>query len=356
MNNLNISVVNKVAKYLQRDGDIVCGNSDYQITFAFDEEWNKYETKTARFIWNGKYWDQMFSGNVCPVPKITQAVFVLVGVYAGDLSTTTPASIPCKRSILCDTAELSEGCIEGLTDKAVEAAYRAESAAIRVEEVLAKFDKVSVLGYVDENNVITLVGSLPDTTYTLKYEMEDGTLIDIGEFAFDGSSSGGNSGGNSGDNTDGGSSGGTTTDNNLIKTSVNTDGTPFGTDGIVEGKRWGSSGTLSNGQANTTGLIACKAGDIVLLEKCGLYQGKLNEAHRVTFWNTSKGILGYEQPFYLKGTYMTNVQFTDSFVTQFTVVQDGFFAVSGINKNSATSAELTDYLDANSKITIKSAS
>ena len=155
MNNLNISVVDKIAKYLQRDGDIVCGNSDYQITFAFDEEWNKYETKTARFIWNGKYWDQMFSGNVCPVPKITQAVFVLVGVYAGDLSTTTPASIPCKRSILCDTAELSEGCIEGLTDKAVEAAYRAESSALRAEEAAKRVEKVGGVIIVQNGNSLT---------------------------------------------------------------------------------------------------------------------------------------------------------------------------------------------------------
>lgn len=197
MKNLNISVVDKIAKYLQRDGAIVCGNSDYQITFTFDSEWDAYPTKTARFIWNGKYWDQPFSGNVCPVPKITNAVFVLVGVYAGDLSTTTPASIPCKRSILCDDVEINDGCVEGLTEQAVEAAYRAEVAAARVEAILSKFDNVSVLGYVDENNNIILTGSLPETTYIVKYEMEDGTTLDIGELDFDGSS-GGDTGGSGG--------------------------------------------------------------------------------------------------------------------------------------------------------------
>lgn len=129
MKNLNISVTNKIAKYLQRDGVIVCGNSDYQISFTFDSEWDKYEAKTARFIWNGKYWDQPFTGNVCPVPIIQNAVFVIVGVYAGDLRTTTPASIPCKRSILCDDVEINDVNIEACREQAVAAAYRAESAA-----------------------------------------------------------------------------------------------------------------------------------------------------------------------------------------------------------------------------------
>ena len=133
MKNLNISVTNKIAKYLQRDGVIVCGNSDYQITFTFDAEWDAYPTKTARFIWNGKYWDQPFTGNVCPVPIITGATEVTVGVYAGDLCTTTPASIPCKRSILCDSAKINEGNIEVSVHEAVKAAYRAEVAAAKAE-------------------------------------------------------------------------------------------------------------------------------------------------------------------------------------------------------------------------------
>lgn len=37
-----------------------------------------------------------------------------------------------------------------------------------------------IFGYVDENNVIVVSGSLTDGTYTVKYEMEDGSTIDIG--------------------------------------------------------------------------------------------------------------------------------------------------------------------------------
>lgn len=134
MINLNITVTKKVATYLQRDGAIVCGNSDYQITFTFDAEWDAYPTKTARFIWNGKYWDQPFTGNVCPVPIITGATEVTVGVYAGDLRTTTPASIPCKRSILCGVGQTHDEKVADYRDAAESAAVRAEEAAQRAED------------------------------------------------------------------------------------------------------------------------------------------------------------------------------------------------------------------------------
>lgn len=150
MKNLNISVTNKIAKYLQRDGVIVCGNSDYQITFTFDAEWDAYPTKTARFIWNGKYWDQPFTGNVCPVPIIQNAVFVIVGVYAGDLRTTTPASITCKRSILCDDVEINDVNIEVCRELAVQAAYRAEAAAAIADAANPETQRAELEAYIEE--------------------------------------------------------------------------------------------------------------------------------------------------------------------------------------------------------------
>ena len=102
MKNLNITVANKVATYRQRDGVIVCGNTDYTITFTFDDEWSSYTVKTARFKWNGTYRDVVFSGSTVTVPKIQNTDQVDVGVYAGDLHTTTPAKIPCTKSILCE--------------------------------------------------------------------------------------------------------------------------------------------------------------------------------------------------------------------------------------------------------------
>lgn len=40
-----------------------------------------------------------------------------------------------------------------------------------------------VFGYVDENNNIIVSGNLPDGTYSVKYEMEDGSTVDIGELS-----------------------------------------------------------------------------------------------------------------------------------------------------------------------------
>lgn len=103
MKTLHIAVNNKIATYLKRDGHIVCGNNDYSIAFTFDTEWDSISQKTARFIWNGRYQDVEFTGTTCTVPIITNATEVTVGVYAGDLKTTTPAKIPCEKSIRCGT-------------------------------------------------------------------------------------------------------------------------------------------------------------------------------------------------------------------------------------------------------------
>ena len=99
MPNINITVREKIAHTIS-DTCIVCGNSDYVAIFDFDAEWDAYEVKTARFIWGGTYTDVAFTGNECPVPVILNAVSVLVGVYAGDLHTTTAAAVGVRRSIL----------------------------------------------------------------------------------------------------------------------------------------------------------------------------------------------------------------------------------------------------------------
>ena len=82
---------------------IVCGNSDYTVTFTFDSEWDVYTAKTARFAYyRGKqfqYRDVLFEGDSVSVPVLREADEVTVGVYAGSLSTSTPARIPCARCI-----------------------------------------------------------------------------------------------------------------------------------------------------------------------------------------------------------------------------------------------------------------
>lgn len=96
---INVKIRDKVATCAE--GRIVCGNADYTIDFDFDAEWAAYEAKTARFSYGGKYVDQVFTGTVCPVPVVYNTAFLSVGVFAGDLRTTTPVLIDCDRSIRC---------------------------------------------------------------------------------------------------------------------------------------------------------------------------------------------------------------------------------------------------------------
>lgn len=99
MKTINVTVRDKIASAV---GDIVyiCGNSDYIINFDFDAEWDAHDVKTARFVHNGTYTDVVFTGEQCAMPVIHKAYGIYVGVYAGDLRTTTPAHIPSVPSIL----------------------------------------------------------------------------------------------------------------------------------------------------------------------------------------------------------------------------------------------------------------
>lgn len=102
MPEMNIIVRDKIATKTDTV-NYVCGNSDYVVNFDFDSEWDAYDTKTAQFNVNGKHIPVVFTGNQCKVPVITNTYAFHVGVFAGDLHTTTAARVPCKKSILCDS-------------------------------------------------------------------------------------------------------------------------------------------------------------------------------------------------------------------------------------------------------------
>lgn len=130
----------------------VCGNSDYVVAFDFDEEWNEHENKTARFSYGTDYVDVVFRGNVCSVPILSDVYGFKVGVFAGDLRTSTPAYVPAKKSILCEggspaaptddvysqlMALINELEKQGVTDEAIQQAvekYMAENPVV-VDEV-----------------------------------------------------------------------------------------------------------------------------------------------------------------------------------------------------------------------------
>lgn len=97
---INIKIRDKIALAVDQT-EYICGNSDFTVIFDFDEEWNEFATKTARFVYNGKFIDVVFQGNQCQIPIINDTCKIAVGVYAGNLRTTTQASIVARKSILC---------------------------------------------------------------------------------------------------------------------------------------------------------------------------------------------------------------------------------------------------------------
>ena len=99
MHYIDIKVEKKKA-WLVTPTEIICDNSDYLAVFTFDSDWDEYPTKTARFFYNGIYQDVIFEGTTCNVPVITKAAGVFIGVFAGNIATSTPAYVPCVKSVL----------------------------------------------------------------------------------------------------------------------------------------------------------------------------------------------------------------------------------------------------------------
>ena len=54
-----------------------------------------------------------------------------------------------------------------------------------VQMVIESLGGNPVFGYVDENNNIIVSGNLADGSYNVKYEMEDGSMVDIGDLVLD---------------------------------------------------------------------------------------------------------------------------------------------------------------------------
>lgn len=99
-NEINITVRNKIATV---DKTLyVCGNTDYEVVFDFDEEWSEHPAKTVRFISKDEYIDVVMNGNRCNMPMFSNTTCIRVGVFAGNLCTTTSAFVMAQKSILCE--------------------------------------------------------------------------------------------------------------------------------------------------------------------------------------------------------------------------------------------------------------
>lgn len=104
---INITVKGKVASSDTKA--IVNGNSDYAVNWVLDGEWADYDTKTMRVrYYDGTVIDCIFTGCSCSLPIITETCMIEIGLFAGDLITSTPAVINCIRCIRDDEGPVQD--------------------------------------------------------------------------------------------------------------------------------------------------------------------------------------------------------------------------------------------------------
>lgn len=99
MPTIDIIIRNKTASAVNPPC-IVFGNSDYNVKFDFDDEWQAHNNKIGVFAYNrcGEWQSEkvLFEGDTCPVPALHGVRSVWIGVTAGDVRTSTPADVPCR--------------------------------------------------------------------------------------------------------------------------------------------------------------------------------------------------------------------------------------------------------------------
>ena len=104
-NQLHIAVKGKMATLTEQNFQLVGGNSDYEVVFDFDEDWNNYPVKTALFVFGKETRKKVFDGNICEGVAIEGATMCLIGVFADDIATTTPACVSGIRQSIRDVAK-----------------------------------------------------------------------------------------------------------------------------------------------------------------------------------------------------------------------------------------------------------
>jgi hypothetical protein len=104
--NIQIEIKDRIA-HLVGNPKIICGNNDYSVTFAFDDEWAGVDVKTLRVSYNNKYSDHVFTGDTVELPPIIKAVEVYLGVFAGDI-TSTRVAVRAEPSILCSGGSVAD--------------------------------------------------------------------------------------------------------------------------------------------------------------------------------------------------------------------------------------------------------
>ena len=80
---------------------IVCNNSDYVVRFVLDSEWDALALRTMRIVYDSyTHTDIAFSGDTVALPTIIDRTSIGIGLYSGDIHTSTCAMFDCERSVM----------------------------------------------------------------------------------------------------------------------------------------------------------------------------------------------------------------------------------------------------------------
>lgn len=98
MNQMIVSVWDKMLRRISGVNHFVTHNKDYEIQFQFDDSWANVRHKMAVFAYeDGEYGSEIFDGEICTVPELPKEGRVYIGLKAGDeLSTELLCVQVCK--------------------------------------------------------------------------------------------------------------------------------------------------------------------------------------------------------------------------------------------------------------------
>lgn len=98
MSVINVEVRNRIARGDRKQ--IVLSNSDYTVHFDLDAEWANYHTKTMVVAHDNSVQEVVFTGTDAQLPIFEETPdgcadrFMAIGLYAGDIRSSTPAVFP----------------------------------------------------------------------------------------------------------------------------------------------------------------------------------------------------------------------------------------------------------------------
>lgn len=110
MNQMIVSVRDKMLRRIGGVNHFVTHNKDYEIQFQFDDSWADVRHKMAVFAYeDGEYGSEIFDGDTCNVPELPREGRILIGVKAGEDLSTELLCIPvCKSADDVITDEYDE--------------------------------------------------------------------------------------------------------------------------------------------------------------------------------------------------------------------------------------------------------